>query len=254
MSVTTVAIDGSRVHVNAPGHDIGSGITSRCVVGFAQTRIELESGDLTFRDDVLSYLEGYLVDAFEMNGATVRTGLGGRPPEVPSADYDVHGGLALDFEPPTEHSLRYRVAFYESHGRCIKVTGRGASNEELLTVFDKVQVEAGVDGIWISPPQGAPARIVDDEYPTVVNVPVEGLGLLVIRALTAREDSNLPRWAGSPVVGGAAWVEPGEDFSTTTYLIANETAVGRLLPAHSVVTQGDVEAAVELVEFSWSGS
>lgn len=254
MAVTTRAIDGSTVQLEAPDRDIGWGITSRCVIAMGASRIEAESGDLSFRDDVLRYLDGEIVGSFRAGDARITIGLGARPKELPVGGPSLSDGLVDSFMPPTEAALRYRVAFFESAGRCVKIAGRGATSEELIEVFDAVEVLTDEVGISITPWSAVGARIASDEYSTIVNIPVRNVGLLEIRRMTMREEASLPAWSGSPVAGGEAWVEDGDEFADTSYLIAGESAIARLLPAHAVAGRTAVEDTVASIRFNWSGA
>lgn len=105
--------------------------------------------------------------------------------------------------------------------------------ETLIDVLSLVSLDEGTSGLALHPVHSD----FGFESPGQVAKVVPGFGLLDITALEAVGRSRVPKWAGTPAVGGDIYVDSSSP-DRAAYIVVNSTSFTKLLPF------GDVQRSV----------
>ncbi len=177
--VTHRSLDGTRVRLTGT-HDLRRPWTSVARVAVGPRLHEISSGA---REDARAWAEDIGVERFtqefRVQGGRLRVG------ETATRDPDT--GLREPLLAAVWEGRRHAVFTHLYHGR----------PADAVALFQTVRVTEHDDGI-VAAPHGR--AVSPDPAELVKEVP--GLGLLEIRALTARTKRVLPPWRGASVAGG----------------------------------------------------
>lgn len=211
--VTHRSLDGTRVRLTG-SHDLRRPWTSVAKVAVGPRLHELSSGT---REDAHAWADDIGVDRFtqefRVQGGRLRVG------ETTTRDPET--GLRDPVMAVVWEGKHHAVYTHLYHGR----------PADAVALFQTVKVAEHDDGIVATPQRRAafpePADLVKE---------VPGLGLLEIKALTARTRRVLPPWRGAKVAGGELFQDTVEGQGPY-FLLALRSLLVTVLPEEDLVRE-----------------
>jgi hypothetical protein len=215
---THAALDGGRVEIGGTRLDLGSqpsSIATFLVNGVAQ---EFTASYREFGKDRAADLGVPFIEEYSFQGGRLRLASGSRAEGYGAAD------AAIDFVPL--HLGTWEGAQYSVH-----TLSYGTFASDLVGIFDQFNIVETARGIRLI--QKKPRPFVGGEPKVLKEIP--SLGLLQIRRLTKIAARVVPRWPGTPVLGGELFKKGeadlfGDSCGKVSFYLASPTALTFIAP------------------------
>lgn len=230
MQARHVTIDGSLVDLRAPASRPASEPSSVGVFTVKGVWQEFTASYREFGRDVARDMGVKLTESYAYRGGTL--GLGTRT-------------FSERLKDGTRQNDIYHLAVWEGRKFSVHTHLYNGSRRDLIPIFDEFRILEGPRGIQLVPRTPKHTKLVKE--PTLLQE-IPRVGLLLIEPLTRPMARNLPKWGGTPTVGGQLYAARRPD--NLHFVLVGQRSHTTILPDGEECEKDDLKSMAAL-EISW---